>query len=394
MRAPRRQLALLDHALGSLARRGLRSVTLAIGIAFATGLYAAVLFVTDSLRHEFASGARTLPDLTVQRLVAGRPALVDAAFAERVARIPAVASARPRVWGYVFVPSLSGNLTVIGASDRRGLPRTIGSGRAPVPGARGEVLLGEVLADFLGVRVGDEIGLPGDDGATCDLRVVGTFRSDSALLTADVLYGADEDVRCVLGVPAGQATDVAVSLTNPDEAHIVASKIADLVPFRARILDKTLLQRTYELTFDRRAGLVAAALLPALAALLLLGWDRLTSLGELERREIGLLKAVGWQTADVLASRMWESIVIALAGAALGLAGAYVWVFVARAPGLAPILFGWSTLHPAVDLVPRVDLGQVLAIVATVVVPFVAVSVVPAWRTAMLDPDRAMRGVP
>jgi hypothetical protein len=27
-----------------------------------------------------------------------------------------------------------------------------------------------------------------------------------------------------------------------------------------------------------------------------------------------------------------------------------------------------------------------------VLAPFVAVSIVPAWRAAMLDPDRAMRG--
>jgi len=27
-------------------------------------------------------------------------------------------------------------------------------------------------------------------------------------------------------------------------------------------------------------------------------------------------------------------------------------------------------------------------------VPFVAVSLVPAWRAAMLDPDAAMRGTP
>lgn len=392
MRTVRRQLALLDYALGGLGRRRLRSVTLALGLAFAVGLYAAVLFVTDSLRHEFEVGARTLPDLTVQRLVGGRPALLEASFATRVAQIPAVASARPRVWGYLFVPALAGNLTVIGASDRRGLPRTIGKGRALRPGARGEAVLGEVLADFLGVRVGDEIGLPGDDGESCGLRVVGTFRSDSALATADILYAEDADVRCVLGIPAGQATDIAVRLTNPDEAHIVAHKLSELLP-HARILDKTLLRRTYALSFDGRAGLVAVALLPALAALLLLAWDRLTSLGELERREIGLLKAVGWQTSDVLAARMWESAVISVAGAVLGLGAAYVYCFVARAPGLAPILFGWSSIYPPIDLVPVVELEQVLAILTAVVVPFVAVSVIPAWRAAMLDPDRAMRGV-
>ena len=84
---------------------------------------------------------------------------------------------------------------------------------------------------------------------------------------------------------------------------------------------------------------------------------------------------------------------ISVAGAVLGLGAAYLYCFVARAPGLAPILFGWSSIYPPIDLVPVVELEQVLAILTAVVVPFVAVSVIPAWRAAMLDPDRAMRGV-
>jgi lipoprotein-releasing system permease protein len=390
--AVRRQLALLDHALGSLRRRLGRGITLALGLAFAVGLYASVLFLTDALRQEFAAGARTLPDLTVQRMMAGRPALLDVAFAAKIAELPAVASARPRVWGYLFLPALSGNMTVIGASDRRGLARTIGKGRAPKAGP-GEAVLGAALADYLGIEPGDEIELPGDDHP-CVLQVVGTFHSDSALATADVLYtSSDDDARCLLGVPPGQATDIAVRLTNPDEASILSGKIAGLLP-HARVLDKSLVRRTYELSFDGRAGLLAVGLLPALAALLLLAWDRLTGVGELERREIGLLKAIGWETADVLAARMWESVIVSITGAVVGLAGAYAYCFVLGAPGLAPILFGWSSIHPPIDLVPAVDLEQILAILSAVVVPFAAVSVVPAWRAAMMDPDRAMRGAP
>lgn len=385
-----RQLALADHAVGALGRRRLRTVTLGLGLAFVVALYTSVLFVTDSLKHEFELGARALPELTVQRLVAGRPALVPVAAAKAIGRIPAVAAARPRVWGYLFVPSLPGNLTVIaGQGDLR---RAIARGRALRVGGRGEAVLGEALASFLGLRVGDEIELPGPDESVA-LRIAGVFRSESALRTADVLLVGEADARAILGVPLDQATDIAVRLTNPDEARVVASKIADQLP-GARVLDKSLQRRTYALTFDGRAGLLAAALLPALAALLLLAWDRLTSLGELERREIGLLKTMGWLTRDVLAARVWESLIVSAAGAVLGVAAAYGYVFLARAPGLGPILFGWSSLYPPLDLVPVVDLEQVLAILSGVVVPFVAVSIVPAWRVAVVDPDRSMRGLP
>jgi len=204
---------------------------------------------------------------------------------------------------------------------------------------------------------------------------------------------SDADARTLLGVPEGMATDVAISLTTPDEAHALAGRIAEALP-GARILERDLLRRTYELTFDARGGLVAAALLPCLAALLLLAWERLTGLGEAERREIGVLKAVGWETSDVLAARTWESGIVALSGTAAGLLLAYLYVFVAGAPGLASSLFGWSALYPPLALAPAIDAAELASILGGVVIPFVAVSLVPAWRAAMLDPDAAMRGTP
>ena len=144
--------------------------------------------------------------------------------------------------------------------------------------------------------------------------------------------------------------------------------------------------------FRGRGGLMGVLLLPALAAFLLLAWERLTGLGADERREIGVLKSVGWGTADVLTARLWESAAIGVLGATLGLLVAYGYVFWLGAPGLADALLGWSALHPSMRLAPALDPVQALALLGAVVVPFVSVSVVPAWRAAMVDPDQAMRG--
>ena len=133
-------------------------------------------------------------------------------------------------------------------------------------------------------------------------------------------------------------------------------------------------------------------LLPALAAFLLLAWERLTGLGGVERREIGVLKAIGWSTSDVLLARVMESGLVALGGALFGLLAGYLYVFHLGAPGLRAALLGWSTLYPELVLVPNADLGQAAALLGAVVVPFIAVSLVPAWRAAVVDPDEAMRG--
>jgi ABC-type lipoprotein release transport system permease subunit len=384
----RRQLAILEHALGALRRRASKSVALTLGLALVVALFASTLLLTDALEREYALGAERMPDLTVQRLVAGRPALIDAAMARAIEGLPAVRRVRPRVWGYYFFTALEANVTIIGVEPEPELDVAVSEGR--LPRGPGEVAVGAALADLLGLRVGDELGVPmGREVVFSD--VVGTFGDASALRTADLIVTTPEHARRLLGVPEGMATDLAVDLTTADEAPVVSARIEEHMA-GARVLDKRLLRRTYELTFDTRGGLLAAVLLPALAAALLLAWERLTGLGEGERREIGVLKAVGFGTADVLAVRMWESLVLSFAAAVLGLGVAYAYVFVAGAPGMAHALLGWSAIHPPFDLVPALDVTQLVALVAGVVVPFVAISVVPAWRAAVIDPDRAMRG--
>lgn len=384
----KRQLAILDFALGSLRRRASKSLALCLGLAFVVALFASALFLTDALEREHALAADRMPDLTVQRLVAGRPALIAESEARALEDIPAVRAVRPRVWGYYFFRALEANVTVIGVSADRELDVALEQGR--LPRRDGEVAIGAALADLLGLRVGDELGVP-IAGEVTFSRVVGTFGDASALRSADLIVATPAHARALLGVPEGMATDLAIDLTTPDEAAVVTRKIDERLP-GARVLDKRLLRRTYELTFDMRGGLLAALLVPALAAFLLLAWERLTGLGDAERREIGVLKAVGWSTGDVLAARMWESAALSFAGAVLGIVAAYVYVFVLRAPGMADAMLGWSAIHPPFDLAPALDATQALSLVALVVVPFVAVSVVPAWRAAMIDPDRALRG--
>ncbi len=385
----RRQLALMDFAIGGLRRRAGKSFALALGLTLVVGLFGSTLLLTDALRREYELLADRMPDLTVQRLVAGRPALIPAATAATLEDIPTVRDVEARVWGYYFFTAIESNVTILGTErGSEALDVAVEDGRLPRTGT--EVAIGEGLAELLGLRVGDELGVPlGSEVVFSD--VVGVFGDASSIRSADLILARPEHARRLLGMSDGWATDLAIDLSTQDEAGVVAERIAERID-GARVLDRRLLRRTYELTFDTRGGLMALLLVPALAAFLLLAWERLSGLGDAEQREIGILKAVGWATSDVLVARIWESVVIATVGAVSGLALAYAYVFFLGAPGLADALLGWSNLRPAMRLAPALDPLQAFTLLGAVVVPFVAVSVVPAWRASMVDPDRAMRG--
>jgi ABC-type lipoprotein release transport system permease subunit len=183
---------------------------------------------------------------------------------------------------------------------------------------------------------------------------------------------------------------VAVDLGNPEEATVVTRAIHDKEP-ELRVLDKRILARTYQLTYGRRAGIVLAAALPALFAMLIVAWERMSGLAPSERREIAVQKAVGWSTADVLYAKLYESILVGVLAFGAGVTLAYTWVFLLGAPLLREVLSGWSVLYPEVALTPAVDPADLVGVAAMVLLPFFSAAIFPAWRAAIVDPLQAMR---
>jgi ABC-type lipoprotein release transport system permease subunit len=389
-----RRWSLLGHAASALARRAGKNAALGGALAFAVALVGAVLFLSDALRAESARACDAMPDVTVEKLVGGRSSTISAAAGDSIRGLPSVRSVVPRVWGYLFLPTVAGNVTIIGVSPGTpAISATGGSfakGRDLVAGNH-EMIAGSGLASLLGLEIGDRLGLPSPDPDAQPLSLVGTFASSVDLFTSDVVLCDEADARSLLALGPGEATDLAVWLANPNEAHVIAQKVEAALP-GSRIIERGQLARIYALTYGRRAGLFLAGAIPALFALLVLAWDRASGLGPDEKREIAVLKAVGWSTNDVLSVKLLESFLVSFLAAAAGLGLAYAWVFPLGAPGLRPALAGWSVLYPAAHLTPEVDLTQLISLAFAIVGPFVGLSIVPAWRAATMDPMEAMRG--
>ena len=94
------------------------------------------------------------------------------------------------------------------------------------------------------------------------------------------------------------------------------------------------------------------------------------------RREIGLLKALGASGAQIRAAFFTEAVMLALGGAALGLA----------VGKLAQLAIG--QVYPDIPVTP--PWWAVLAAPATAIVTAVLFTVIPARRAAMLDPVMAL----
>ena len=372
----RRQGYLLEYSLASLARRPGKHLGLVLVYATLVFLLASTLLFTQSLRQESALVLAESPELIVQRLLAGRHDLIPASYLEKVGAIRGVGERYGRLWGYFYDPAVRANYTLM-------VPRA-------APPAAGEVQLGAGVARARGLSPGDYLSLRSARGEPFSFRIAALLPADTELVSSDLMLLNAEDFRRFFDFPADRFTDIVLRVRNPVEVRKVAEKISLALPDTRPILREEIL-RTYDAVFGWRQGLVFVLLTGAMLAFVIFAWDRASGLSGEERREIGILKAIGWETGDVLRMKFWEGAALSLTAFLLGYLLAYVHVFHFAAVLFAPVLKGWAVLYPDFRPVPFVDGLQVATLFFFSVFPYTVATIIPIWRAAITDPDQVMR---
>lgn len=372
----RRQLAMIDFCLSSLLRRKVKNSALLAGYTLMVFILTSVLFFAGALRKEATAVLADAPEIVVQRMVMGRYTPIPLAYRMPIDEIRGVRRVAPRFWGYYYHPAARTNYTLI--ADDQG---TVGPGQATM-GASAERTwtAGE----------NGRIVFKGHDGAITTLTVIALLPTETELISADLIVVHPDDFQAIFGLERHLATDFSVAVRNPKEVVTVAEKIVRRLPDTRVVLREEMI-RTYSALFDWRSGYLLVIMGAAGLAFFIFALDKATGLSAQERSEIAVLKAIGWDTADVLLLKFYEGLVISLSAFVLGVLGAYLHVFLASGVLFEHALKGWSILYPQFNLIPTVDPYHLAAVFGLTVVPYAVITIVPAWRAATMDPDTVMR---
>ena len=148
---------------------------------------------------------------------------------------------------------------------------------------------------------------------------------------------------------------------------------------------------SYQNIFDYKSGVFLALFVVSLFTFFIIIYDKASGLSSEEKREIGILKAIGWRVDDVLKEKFYEAFIISFFAYLLGLFLAFAFVYIFKAPLLQNIFTGYSELKTSFEL-PFVFDTQTLALVFFLSVPvYVAATIIPSWRSAVLEADEVIR---
>lgn len=240
-----------------------------------------------------------------------------------------------------------------------------------------DAMIGRLLADDLGVRVGSKLRLDTGQQDGTVVNIVGIFELGVRELDSRYVYLNLKQAQSLLNLPGG-VTVIDLTVADIFAADSIAAQVGRLSALKAESWIETNAQLMNALTAQ---SLSTNMIIVFVAISVAFGIASVLSVSVVQRtREIGILRATGATRQQILRVFLIQGAVFGLLGSVAGIAASYglVWAFNAFGPGLFHIpvsraLVAWALL---------------LAILTGVLA-----AAVPSRRAARLDPVVAIRYV-
>jgi len=301
---------------------------------------------------------KTLDDLN--QVVAVSPIVSGPAFARRGESLESVALVGIDVARYEKIIPISNDIT---------------EGQFRV--GAGDAVIGKLLADNLGLRVGDKLRLDAGLGSYSVVNIAGIFELGVRELDSRYVYLDLKQAQSLLNLPGG-VTVIDVTVQDIFTADVVAARIGRLTGLKS----ESWMQTNTQLMNALSSQSLSTNMISLFVALsVAFGIASVLSVSVVQRtREIGILRAMGTTQQQMLRVFLIQGALYGLAGSLVGSMAGYalVWAFNNLGPGLFYIPVS-STLVP---------LAMAIATITGVLS-----AAIPARRAARLDPVVAIRYV-
>ena len=387
---------MVEFAINALLRAKSKNIFILVVFTLLTSLLTAVFLITGSIKHELQSTVNALPQITVQKIKAGRHHDVDTSMVDEILGIAGVSEAVARVWGYYYFENAGVNFSLVGIDQyeqqyKNSLNSVVEKFDFEELNSANQMVVGEGVKHIMQESYYKEyFNFIKPDGSFKKVSIAGVFDAQTQLESNDMILMSKENIREIFDIPQTKATDIVVKVPNPEEVSTIAAKIKMIYP-DSRVISSNDLKVSYQNIFDYKSGVFLALFTVALFTFFMIIYDKASGLSSEEKREIGILKAIGWRVDDILKEKFYESFIVSFLAYIMGILLAFGFVYIFQAPLLREIFTGYSQLKTSFELPFIFDL-QTLFLVFFLSVPiYIAATIIPSWRAATLEVDDVIR---
>lgn len=384
---------IFDYTLSSITRYGYKNLALMAIFAFLVFLMSCAMMITNSLNKEYKLISKDFPELIVQKNIGGRNVPINASDVDTFWDYPSISSIEGRVWGQYYFERNQIYLTLFGIKtftdyymdDIKKVAENFPEGENLMV-ASPEVL--KFFKDDIYVYGGIPFFTP--DNSLIKVSVGGEFKFKNTLENADIIMLDENVTRKILGLSDDFYTDFVIRVLNHEEVDLTADKIRISNP-TLKVITKDEMLRQYQLLYDYKSGWFLMLLMISFVTYAIILYDKASGLRSEERREIGILKALGWEISHIIRYKLLEASIMSVLAFLVGLIAAIFFVYGLNAPFLIRIFSGYDELKPSFELMFSVDFRLIALLFFTTVPLYIAVCIIPAWKVASWDAGEVLR---
>ena len=396
----RRLVEIAKTGLTAILLHPVRSSVTFLALLAILAPYLTGIGLAKGIEQDAKSSLRAGGDLYVSGSQFGRNSSIPLTVVLQIRKLEGVTKVVPRIVGRLVLGREHVEVVAVGIPASQ-FPASVSciDGRLPRAGGMNEFVVGTELVRRLKLKVGALLPPfyrnPRGEHVS---KIVGVFQSDVSLWQSHLMFSTFETAEKIFN-QEGMATDLVVHCQSgyaDNVSSAILRKISVSSPESGQVIRLQVTSRE-ELNvllaggqFHREGIFNLHFVLVFVIGILVILITSGLGLPE-RRREIGILKATGWQTDEILLRSLVESFLLSVGGASVSILIAFVWLKVFNGYWIAGIFIRGVALAPSFPVPFR--LTPVPALLAFVIAFTITMtgSIWSSWRAAIVPPDEAMR---
>lgn len=363
---------------------------------FIVFLTSSILFIKNSLQKEISQALENQSDFIIQKTIANKIKDIDTSLIDKFYEINGVSKVTQRVYGqYYFMPE-NVYFTIIGIdffeeTTNQDLKELLNFLNISKFLEKDSMIIGNGVKKVLDkYAYFDSYDFKLENENSKNIKIFKDLPKEANLIANDLIIMDINIAKKILNIKPDFATDIVLDVPNPLERQNVKEQIL-LKESNIRILQKDALKKEYENMFNYKGGIFLILFIVVIFTFILVLYQRYSMISSNDKREIGILKAVGWSIKDIIKLKIIENFIVAFMAFIIGVIFAYIFVFILQAPILKNIFIGFSNIKNDFILNQNIKISNLITLFLFFMVPFLSAVLIPVWKIAVIDATKSMK---
>lgn len=364
--------------------------------SFISFLLISTIFISSSIKHQLLSFSDAQSDFVLWQIKSGKKELIPHSWIDDYRDIKGVSLIQGRVYGKYYHLASDYSFIIIGIDifddfATKQIENTFKNIDISEFISKDYMLIGSGVNDFFQTNHYKQYYnflTPELDIKRVDIFDV--LPQNSGIISNDVVIMDINLARQILGIPNDMYTDLTLNVPNDTSWQNIKVDLIDK-HHNIKIVTKDDLQKEYLNLYNYKSGFFLMLFIILLLTFCLILYQRYSMINSSDKIEIAILRSTGWSIKDVVLLKVSESGIIGLFSFLVALILAYVFVFFIQAPFLKEFFLGSHNITHSVEFVPFIEVSSVISIFLFFISFFIASVLVPSWKIAASDIDKALR---